>query len=61
MIIFRLEFTSFHSPQAPGGALAVGLYRSREPGQLVRSGLHGESRSRSQTVLEIEFITMFPK
>ena len=24
---------------------------------MVRSGLHGDSRSRSQTVLEIEFIT----
>ena len=33
----------------------------REPGQFVRSGLHGDSRSRSQTVLEIEFITIcFP-
>ena len=37
------------------------LYRSREPLGLVRSGLHGDSRSRSQTVLEIEFITIcFP-
>ena len=39
----------FSTPRA--GGRDAGFYRSREPGQLVRSGLHGESRSRSQTVL----------
>ena len=45
MIIFSLGFT----------------FSLASVGQLVPSGLHGESRSRSQTVLEIEFITIcFP-
>ena len=60
-IRLRLEITSFHSPEASGGGTACRFYRSREPLGLVRSGLHGDSRSRSQTVLEIEFITIcFP-
>ena len=71
MIIFSL----FHSPGDQGWfycllldldtrlgrSTACRFYRSREPLGLVRSGLHGESRSRSQTVLDIEFITIcFP-
>ena len=60
-IRLRLEITSFHSSQASGGGTACRFYRSREPGHLVPSGLHGDSRSRSQTVLDIEFITIcFP-
>ena len=49
------------SPEASGGGTGCRFLSPREPGQLVPSGLHGESRSRSQTVLEIEFITIcFP-
>ena len=60
-IRLRLEITSFHSPQASGGGTGCRFLSPREPGQLVPSGLHGESRSRSQTVLEIEFISIcFP-
>ena len=49
-----LRFTGFHSLQASGGGTACRFLSPREPGQLVPSGLHGESRSRSQTVLEID-------
>ena len=37
-----------------GRSTACRLVSPREPLGLVRSGLHGDSRSRSQTVLEIE-------
>ena len=60
-IRLRLEITSFHSPEASGRGTACRLVSPREPLGLVRSGLHGDSQSRSQTVLEIEFITIcFP-
>ena len=57
MIIFSLGFT-FSLASVPGEETGID---SLEPGHLVPSGLHGDSRSRSQTVLEIEFITIcFP-
>ena len=54
LLFFRLEITSFHSPQASGGARAVGVYRNggRAVGS-VRSSR--ESRSRSQTVFVFVF------
>ena len=60
-IRLRLEITSFHSPEASGGGTACRFISPRELEQLVPSGLHRDSRSRSQTVLEIDFITIcFP-
>ena len=51
LLDLRLEITSFHSPEPSGGGTACRFISPREPLGLVRSGLHGESRSRSQTVL----------